>query len=223
MTSSRNLLEAAARDSAAPGKRARNKADKLARIRDAARGLFVENGFDGTTLRDVAARGGVGFGTLFDYASNKRDLLFLVFNPELSAALDSGHAKAVKRTDFLDQLMCLFESYYRLYGREPEIARYILRELNFYREGDQATRFMDQRTEFLRRLAELTVQAQNRAQVSVSAPPEAIAQIVLSVFAWEVRRWLSAEPLDVKAGLQRLRGLLALQLSGFATPPIADR
>src|SRR5579884_4279721 len=65
------------------GQRERNKLDKLRRIKDAARELFVAKGFDDTTTREIALRAGVGIGTIFVYAENKRDLLFLIANEEL--------------------------------------------------------------------------------------------------------------------------------------------
>ena len=56
-------------------KRTRNKLDKRERIRDAAWSLFVERGYAETTTREVAARAGVGAGTLFLYADDKADHL----------------------------------------------------------------------------------------------------------------------------------------------------
>ena len=57
------------------GLRERNKAEKLQRIRKAARALFIKRGYDDTTMRDIAKRAEVGFGTLFTYASDKRAFL----------------------------------------------------------------------------------------------------------------------------------------------------
>ena len=58
--------------------RERNRRDKLQRITAAARALFVEKGFDETTTREIARRADVALGTLFLYATDKRDLLFLI-------------------------------------------------------------------------------------------------------------------------------------------------
>jgi AcrR family transcriptional regulator len=66
--------------SAALGQREKNKIDKLNRIKEAARELFLSKGFDDATTRAIASRAGVGIGTVFIYADNKRDLLFLVAN-----------------------------------------------------------------------------------------------------------------------------------------------
>ena len=59
-----------------PGQRERNKLEKLRRIKEAARALFISKGFDETTIREIASVAEVGLGTVFVYAENKRDLLF---------------------------------------------------------------------------------------------------------------------------------------------------
>src|ERR1700719_3245717 len=67
----------------ASGLRERNKLDKFRRIKEAASELFIRKGYDDTTTREIAVRAGVGLGTIFVYAENKRDLLFLIVNDEL--------------------------------------------------------------------------------------------------------------------------------------------
>src|SRR5579872_6734885 len=67
------------------GLREQNKLEKRQRIREAARELFSKRGYDSATLRQIARRAHVGLGTLFNYAQDKRDLVFLVFNEELAA------------------------------------------------------------------------------------------------------------------------------------------
>lgn len=197
------------------GRRARNKADKLHRIRTAARELFIEKGYDGATMRDLAARSGVGFGTIFDYASSKRDLLFLIFNPDLVTTLDEAYAEALEQADYIDQLMCVFGGFYRLYQRDPELSRYLLRELNFYQEGAEAAKFLAQRADFMNRVCLLTATAQSRGALSDDVAPDLIARILFSTFAWEVRRWIGSDPLILDRGLSDLRLLISVQTRGF--------
>lgn len=46
-----------------------------ARIREAARALFRERGFDGATLRDIAARAGMGASSIYRHVRSKEELL----------------------------------------------------------------------------------------------------------------------------------------------------
>ncbi|WP_331013494.1 TetR/AcrR family transcriptional regulator [Sphingomonas sp.] len=197
------------------GRRAANKADKLRRITLAARELFLEKGFDGTTMRDISARGGVGFGTLFDYASNKRDLLFLIFNPELEQVLDESLAAAANEDNLVDKLMALFSGYYALYARERAISRAVLRELTFFSEGSEAQKFIDHRSRFLSAVTRLVEEAID-AKTLRASEPELIARIIFGLFAWEVRRWLAQDAVSVARGLSDLRRLIELQIAGFS-------
>jgi AcrR family transcriptional regulator len=197
------------------GRRATNKADKLRRITSAVRELFVEKGFDGTTMRDIAARAGVGFGTLFDYAASKRDFLFLLFNPELEIVLDESAAAAHGERLFLDKLMAYFGGYYALYAGDRAIARAVLRELTFFNEGGEAEKFIEHRARFQGLVTTEVKSAMTRGELS-EGEAEPISRIIFAIYAWEVRRWLAAEAPSVARGLSELRELLALQINGFA-------
>lgn len=62
------------------GLRETNKQDKRERLSRAAHELFSEQGFDATTMRQIAERAGIGVGTIFLYARDKQGLLFLLFS-----------------------------------------------------------------------------------------------------------------------------------------------
>ena len=70
------------------GLREQNKLDKRERIRAAAAELFKRHGYGAATMRQIAQRAHVGLGTLFNYAEDKRDLVFLIFNVELAAIIE---------------------------------------------------------------------------------------------------------------------------------------
>lgn len=201
-------------DAQPTGRRAANKADKLRRITQATRELFIEKGFDGTTMRDIAARAGVGFGTLFDYAASKRDFLFLLFNPELETVLDESAAAAATEPLFIDKLMAFFGGYYALYARDRAIARAVLRELTFFSEGGEAQKFLMHRARFLDLVVAEVTAAMARGELR-EGEPEPVARVIFAIYAWEVRRWLASETPSVARGLSDLRALLALQIAGF--------
>lgn len=52
------------------------KLDKLDRIRQAAERVFAEKGYDSATIQDIAGMAEVADGTIYDYFTNKEDLLF---------------------------------------------------------------------------------------------------------------------------------------------------
>ena len=87
------------------GLREQNKIDKLRRISEAARALFIERGFDDATTREIALRAGVGIGTVFTYAENKRDLLFLIANDDLDEVSRKAELGLREDASCLDNLL----------------------------------------------------------------------------------------------------------------------
>ncbi|AKM10418.1 helix-turn-helix domain-containing protein [Croceicoccus naphthovorans] len=59
-----------------------------------ARRLFVERGYDNTTVRRIGRDANVGLGTVFAEVADKRALLFLCFNAELQTVLDGALKKS---------------------------------------------------------------------------------------------------------------------------------
>ena len=90
------------------GRRERNKLDKRERIRAAARDLFARRGYSAATMRDIAGRAHVALGTLFNYADDKRDLVFLIFNDILDELTERALAAPRPGEPLVEQLMAVF-------------------------------------------------------------------------------------------------------------------
>src|SRR6202171_4473024 len=59
--------------------------DRRRQILAAASELFARNGFEGTSIRDIAAASGVLSGSLYYHFASKEDLLFTVHQESLTA------------------------------------------------------------------------------------------------------------------------------------------
>src|ERR1700692_4090483 len=94
------------------GLREQNKVEKSQRIRTAARQLFSKHGYETATLRQIAKRAHVGLGTLFNYAQDKRDLVFLIFNEELAAVTDEALRATETQERLLGKLIGLCQPHY---------------------------------------------------------------------------------------------------------------
>ena len=150
-----------------PGLREKQKARRFARIKLAARELFLRNEYERTTLRAIAKQARVGAGTILRYVPDKRALLLLLFDEDHKSVSDRATAELSEDKAFLQQSIDGFRHYYEYFGAYPEYARAILRELSFYNpwkdeagEHTAGARSIDRirRTvEFARRRGEITI------------------------------------------------------------------
>ncbi len=197
------------------GLREQNKFEKRQRIRAAARELFSKHGYDAATLRQIAHRAHVGLGTLFNYAQDKRDLVFLIFNEELSAVTDEALNAPQPHQPLLEQLMAISKPHYVYFGKDPALSRILLKELVFYSEGKQAATFLEIRGRLLSGIENFVREAQRHRRIRSTEDPAIIARLIFFAFSTSIRWWIANPNPDPVAGLANLRRLLKLQINGL--------
>jgi len=113
-----------------PSRRTRAKAETRARLLAAARRLFGERGFEGTTLRDVARAAGVAVGTVILHCGDKSTLLALALDEQLGTVLDRPRARAAGSTP-RDRVRAIVAALFHSYAQSPDLARVLVRESLF--------------------------------------------------------------------------------------------
>jgi AcrR family transcriptional regulator len=98
--------------SAELGLRERGKRERLRRIKEAAHEAFRTQGYNGASTREIAKQADVSIGTLFVYAQDKRDLLFLVLNEDLDPLFRQALSGVLSDAPVLDQLVSLLRPIY---------------------------------------------------------------------------------------------------------------
>jgi AcrR family transcriptional regulator len=199
----------------ANGLRVRNKQDKLRRIKDAAQSLFVANGFDDTTMREIAERAGVGLGTIFLYAKNKRDLLFLTINEGLENLTNEAEGAVDPKAPLIDNLLAVAKLHYRFFGRQAALSRLVLREMIFYDSGAQAPPFHKTRDRLIRLFGRTIELAIANAEIAPSQPPLFAGWTLFCIFQVELRRWLANDVTHLRAGLNELERAFRMLITGF--------
>lgn len=200
----------------AEGLRNAQKRERLERIKHVARELFLEKGYDRTTLRMIGKRAKLGAGTILRYVPDKRALLYLLFNEDHRLVTEEALAGTDRNKGFLDQNIDGFRYYYRYFGQYPEFARSVLREATFYKPrsssgtsaGEATYRSMD-------RIRGIVENARQRNEITTDADDGTITLLIFEMYQIEARRWLGGERLDVEAGLRELRKIFAIILHGL--------
>jgi AcrR family transcriptional regulator len=198
------------------GAREKKKLATRDRIRAAASDLFARRGYGAATMRQIAKRAHIGLGTLFNYADDKRDLVFLIFNEELNATTDVALASPRPRDAPLDQLMAVFRAHYEWLAAQPELARILLQELTFYSSGKQAATFHSIRKRLIDGIEDLISKGQKNGRIRSDIPASLIARHIFFVYSASLRWWIAAPRPRPGKGLADLRRLLKLQFEGVA-------
>lgn len=202
------------------GRREANKREKLLRIRQAARTVFLSKGYEAATVREIAAAADVAFGTLFLYAKNKQDLLLLVFEDEFLPLAERAAASVSPDQPVVDQICSFFRGFYELFCATPELSRDMLREITFSTGGIVSERIRGGVQNIQQHLARILARAQAEGQVSSSVSPDLAAQVVFSLHRIELRFCLDFEELDIDSSLSRFRNQLQVIWMGLEAPTL---
>ena len=195
--------------------RERKKLATRERIRAAAAELFTRHGYGAATMRQIARRAHVGLGTLFNYAEDKRDLVFLIFNEELNATTDAALAAPRPGQPLAEQLLAVFAVHYRWLAEQPALARILLQELTFYSSGKQAATFHSIRQRLIDGIRNLIEINQKSGKVRKTEPADLIARYIFFVYSASLRWWIASPKPDPRAGIADLRRLLRLLVAGL--------
>ncbi len=175
------------------GVREKARLESIDRIISAARTLFVELGYDSTTLQKIADSSNLAIGTLFHYISDKRDLLYLISNEELDKVTTAGLKAHRPSQNFREKILSITAPYYRLVARNPELFRILLSESQQHSPGFHLPRFLEIRARLIRGLRDLVVQAQETGEIGVRDDPNDIALSVFFCFSAAARWWIATD------------------------------
>lgn len=199
---------------AAASVRERNKEAKQARIERAARKLFAKQGYESTTTRQIAARAGIGTGTLFVYFPEKRDLLFYLFANDVREVMAAAFDK-LPRGRLVDRVMSVFECFFDYYARDPALSRVLVKEMSWVTDRDRvASNTLT--LELMNALAGLVSEAQRSGEVDKTITPQVAAYQFVALYFTSIMGWLGGALPSRDTQVSLLRGGLELMHRGLA-------
>ncbi|HEX7783046.1 MAG TPA: helix-turn-helix domain-containing protein [Sphingobium sp.] len=197
-----------------PSLRERNKTRKETAIREAARRLFVERGYQATTLREVAEEADVGFGTVSAYAADKSGLLAMVFVEELKS-LPALFARTSQSKDPLDELLVGLGKLYAFWGKIPALSQHVLQQMEFFAGNPHMDLIVARRSHSRLELTEWIKRLQDEGKIIADADPEDAADTLFAIYTSAVREWSATTPTEVAVGVKRLRRLMKLPMAAL--------
>lgn len=197
------------------GRREQNKVEKRERVRRAAWELFTTKGYDATTTKDVAERAGIATGTLFLYATDKKDLLFLVMQDRLARTVEKAFA-TLEPGGLEAQLLHVFGTLFRMYARHPKIAMEFVRTVPQGHDGPNAKAADALTMSFFGRIGGLVVEAQARGEVDPAVEPMRAAVNLFALYFGALLGWLRGAYTIEEALDPFLKESIALQMRGLS-------
>lgn len=202
-------------------RRERKKAEKLARIEAAARRLFAEHGYDGTTTRAIAEEAEIATGTLFVYFPGKLELLIHLYARDLEAVITEAMDALPEDLPLVEALTRTFDAVYGFYEGNLDLARSFVKEVLFVPRDRQKPLF-NLTGRYYMRLASLVMAAQRRGEVDPTVPAPLAAHQLFGLYTWSLLNWFSGNFLTREQTTAFTRSSLELFIRGLAAAPPAN-
>lgn len=168
-----------------------SRKDRKSRTRrtvlEAARHAFEEAGYEGASIRDIAAAAGVSPGTVLHHFGSKQQLLYAALFSALEEALDAAVA-GVGPPPLQDQLDRLARAMFLHYQERPRLSRVLLKE-SLFAEPPWAERFREQTAGVHAAVVRLGEEAVARGELSPAVDLQLLGMAWLSFFYFALLAW----------------------------------
>ena len=146
-------------------RRQREREERRNQILDAAERVFLERGFEETTMDELASEAELAKGTLYLYFKNKEDLLVDLLVRRRSPLLQRFGEAAADATDGLDHVRRLIEAQHQSFaGDPPQFRRFFLHRIVDGPPDSSDAPGVDAHSRHVRRVVSSFLQAIERGQ-----------------------------------------------------------
>lgn len=149
---------------AAANRRQIQKEETKKLIQETAYSLFEKNGYEKTTMRDLAKQAGVGIGTIFTHFPDKPSLLAVAFLDDLNGIIELA-LKSLPKHNIINQLEHIVSAIYGFYAKRPNFSRTLIKEL-FFLQGPHGQDLEKQLLSFLIQIGQLFQNAKDNNEIS---------------------------------------------------------
>ncbi len=195
----------------APTRRALAKQQTRLKVLAAARRLFSEQGYEGATIRDIAAAAGMSTGAVFANFTDKSDLFREIMHDDMEALTAAMRDAAVRGRNVEDAVLKIFMAGYTFYKTRLQLARAAF-SVSWDKEGGPTLRGMSWSGAFQDLFTEQLTAAVERGELSQEAEVKLRSQMLfdtyLSNFPQAIFEGWSLDALQARARDQ-IRILLA--------------
>jgi AcrR family transcriptional regulator len=180
-----------------------------AAILKAAVELFAEQGFDGVSMRELAARAGCSPANVYHHHRNKYELFVTIIEASMMLHLAGLRAALTAHQDPVEQLRSVITDHLRLHMERPEF-RLLGSDFHPLR-GEERQRYIEERDGYERGVRAIVIRAKEMGLVDVEDPK--LAVMVTLAGCTQVHNWY--RPDGQLSSLEIARRVTDFLLAGF--------
>jgi len=195
------------------GRRERAKIANEERIRKAAARLFRKQGFEKTTIRQIAKAADLGLGTVYNYVDDKHGLLDMISKDDIDRVTREAFDTLPVKAPVMESILHIFRALYAHYQRQPDLALIIVKELTFSKDDKRKPR-VSRYEEFNTRIAIIFELAQKRGELGEHFHASEAASLLYGSYFFQLIVWLSGG-MTYDQAVESFRRSLHLQLQGL--------
>jgi len=157
-------------------------------ILEAAITLFNENGYDNTSIEQIAKAAGVGKGTVYSYYQTKKDIIKGFCEYELEQIHNELVASSNQDAPILEQMVTIYMTEFKQVTRNPEFGRLFMRESVFPDECDMADN-LEVESKYFSLLFPILEEGQKRGELRKELDPLHITGHFYGLFLLLISTW----------------------------------
>jgi AcrR family transcriptional regulator len=188
------------------------------KILGVARRLFERNGFQGTTMRAIAAEAGTATGTIFTHFPDKGALLIEAVLEDL-AETDRLIAATLPPAPIRSQILHMAAAGFGYWCRRPALSATLLREM-YLVDGPPAQRRRDETDRFVGFCSALLERARDRGELGSDVDCAAAARHLYTTYIGRLIRAAGDRDFDLDAMLADFEVFIDQLLAGIGAQPV---
>lgn len=197
------------------GKREHRKRQTKLAILEAAVHLFTAQGYERTSITDLAREAGIGKGTIYSYFRKKSEIFLAFCEEQLEVTRTAIVQTESSSLPLLDRLLAIYRLDFQFIHQNPEFGRLLMRETFFPLElHEEQSRHLDNR--YIALLVPLLKNAQLQGELRHDLELTLVLGHFYGLYIIVVSAWFTGRLLSEEDVLMALHALFEQALQGLA-------
>jgi AcrR family transcriptional regulator len=193
------------------GIRESKKVEKKERLLKVSLDLFIDKGFDHTSIEDITSEAGVAKGTFYNFFEKKEDVLLYYLDRELVKSRHEIEQKIDDMETVVDKLELLIITYLKYIFRNKGFAKVLVRE----RVCKIGTGKNWNEMVLMQAIKQLLDEAREQGELKKTVDLDNTVEIVFAIFTMYTIYWMNGLIKDKKECAEKVRGVLKMLFDGI--------